>query len=54
MKLANGELARVALEKIEGYLLSDSHPVGRSKARFFRSVWIREGERPRLTTAYPG
>jgi len=43
LKLPNAERAQVAQEKIAGYLLSESHPVGRAKARFFRSLGFRSG-----------
>jgi hypothetical protein len=36
MKLPNHEKAFVPPEKLTAYLLSESHAVGRSKARFFR------------------
>ena len=35
MKLPDYKNARIPLEKITGYLLSATHPGGRSKARFF-------------------
>ncbi len=38
MKLPNAENARIDPDKLRAYLLSASHPVGRSKARFFRAV----------------
>jgi hypothetical protein len=38
MKLPNGDRAFVPPEKLTGYLLSDTHPSGQSKARFFRSL----------------
>ena len=38
LKLPNGNLAKVDEEKLVGYLLSDSHPVGRFKAAFFRGL----------------
>ncbi len=38
MKLPNASAARVDFEKIAGYLLSDVHPVGRTKAQFFRGL----------------
>jgi hypothetical protein len=37
MKLPHHENAVVASEKLTHYLLSPSHPVGQSKARFFRA-----------------
>ena len=36
MKLPNAELALVSKRKITEYLLSDRHPSGKSKSRFFR------------------
>ena len=36
MALPEAESARVDREKLTGYLLSESHPIGRSKAKFFR------------------
>lgn len=36
MKLPNGERAIIPREKIVDYLLSDSHPRGRTKAAFFK------------------
>jgi hypothetical protein len=38
MILPNAELALIAREKLEGYLLSESHPSGRFKAKFFRRL----------------
>ena len=38
MKLPHRDRARVPMRKLTNYLLSPSHPVGRSKARFFRSL----------------
>ena len=38
MNLPNADRARIAPEKILGYLLSPLHPTGRSKARFFRNL----------------
>jgi hypothetical protein len=38
MRLPNAESAFVPPEKLRNYLLSSSHPVGRFKARFFRSL----------------
>lgn len=38
MKLPNAENAIISLEKITEYLLSESHLVGRWKAKFFRSI----------------
>jgi hypothetical protein len=38
MKLPNSENAYVPREKLNGYLLSEVHPVGKAKARYFRSL----------------
>lgn len=38
MKLCNAHLATVPIDKIVGYLLSPSHPRGKSKATFFRNL----------------
>ena len=37
MELPNKSRAQVPLEKIIDYLLSETHPVGKSKAKYFRS-----------------
>jgi len=38
MRLPHAEHALVSLGKVTGYLLSESHPVGRHKSRWFRSL----------------
>jgi hypothetical protein len=38
MRLPNAAGARLDPEKLTRYLLSDAHPVGRSKAKFFRGI----------------
>ena len=38
MKLQNADRAIVDATKLQGYLLSPTHPVGRFKARFFRRL----------------
>ena len=38
MRLPNHNNALLPSEKIRGYLLSDSHPIGRYKAAVFRSL----------------
>jgi chromatin segregation and condensation protein Rec8/ScpA/Scc1 (kleisin family) len=38
MKLPHGDRGQVSEQKLRDYLLSLSHPVGRSKARFFRAL----------------
>lgn len=42
MALPEAKSARVDLEKLTGYLLSESHPIGRSKARFFRGLGFND------------
>ena len=42
MRLPNGDRAAIDPQKITGYLLSVTHPVGRSKARFFRGLGFSE------------
>jgi len=42
MRLPNAEDARVDVEKLRGYLLSETHPIGRSKGRFFRGIGFDE------------
>ncbi len=49
-RLPNCEMAFVEPRKITGYLLSDTHPVGRSKAVFFRLFGFR-ADRPELLVA---
>ena len=38
MRLPNADRVEISPEKVRDYLLSDRHPVGRFKARFFRSL----------------
>lgn len=42
MKLPNSKNAYVPKEKLLGYLLSEAHPVGKSKAKFFRKLGFNE------------
>ena len=42
MQLPNRENAYIQPQKITGYLLSESHSVGKSKAKFFREVGFNE------------
>jgi hypothetical protein len=49
--LPNATSVRVGREKIEGYLLSPTHPVGRLKARFFESLGFTLGEPEQLVSA---
>ena len=41
MRLPNAESCSVAREKVVGYLLSETHPDGASKAKFFREFGFR-------------
>ncbi len=43
MKLPHRENAYVPAAKLSDYLLSETHPVGRLKSRFFRSAGFHEG-----------
>lgn len=42
MKLPNRENAYIPPLKLRAYLLSETHPVGKSKARLFRSAGFNE------------
>lgn len=48
MKLPNGARAVVPPSKLNDYLLSEAHPAGRSKARFFRGVGFTATNADRL------
>jgi hypothetical protein len=38
LRVPNAEAARVDLEKVTGYLLSETHPIGKVKAKFFKGL----------------
>ena len=42
MKLANRDKAVISRNKLVKYLLSETHPVGSAKARFFRKLGFSE------------
>ena len=42
MELPNREQAFIQPAKLTGYLLSETHSVGRSKAKFFRNLGLNE------------
>lgn len=42
MKLPNSKNVYIPKEKLLGYLLSETHPVGKSKAKFFRKFGFNE------------
>jgi hypothetical protein len=48
MRLPNGDHAFIAPSKLQGYLVSDTHPAGQSKAKFFRAVGFDETTLPAL------
>jgi hypothetical protein len=51
VKLPNGALAVVDIQKLRGYCLNPHHPRGRHKARVFASAGIREPDAEELRTA---
>ena len=44
MKLPNVDMAIIPREKLQDYLLSQSHPVGRFKAAYFQSLGYSSSE----------
>ena len=57
MKLPYRKNAYVPYDKLTGYLLSETHPIGRLKARFFASIGfdktkVKELQKSLLTIAY--
>lgn len=54
MRLPNAGRAQVDRDKLEHYLVSQSHPIGRSKARFFRGVGFDESNLAILQQALIG
>jgi len=42
MELPNKSRAQVSLEKVTDYLLSETHAVGKSKAKYFRSYGFND------------
>ena len=42
MKLQNKENAYIPTAKLLNYLLSETHPIGKSKARYLRSIGFNE------------
>ena len=51
MNLPRADSAYIPPEKLSGYLLSDSHPVGRGKARFLKIHGFSESDQDRLSIA---
>ena len=50
MDLPNKSIAHVSLRKIVDYLLSETHPLGKSKAKYFRSYGFDEGNATELAS----
>lgn len=48
MQLPNATGAHIPPAKLKDYLLSEKHAIGKSKARFFRSVGFDETNVPQL------
>lgn len=48
MELPNKSDAYIPPEKVTGYLLSETHAVGKSKARYFRSHGFHDGNADKL------
>jgi hypothetical protein len=48
MKLPNRDRAYIPPKKLYGYLLSETHAVGKSEAKFFRSLGFDETNIPAL------
>lgn len=42
MRLPNAEAAQIDRDKVRGYLLSETHPIGKWKAKFFRGIGFSE------------
>jgi len=51
MVLPNQEHAIIPTEKLQKYLLSDSHPIGRSKATFFKRLGFSASNLSEFDTA---
>lgn len=51
VRLPNAERAQVERSKIVDYLLSPTHPIGRSKAKFFRRFGFRDDQWEVMATA---
>lgn len=52
MKLPYRKNAQVSKDKLLNYLLSESHPVGRSKAKFFRKLGFNERNTDKLELSF--
>lgn len=52
MKLPNYTKAQIPKEKLTQYILSETHPVGSSKAKFFRELGFDEKNIEKLINAF--
>jgi hypothetical protein len=51
MKLPNREHAYIPPSKLQGYLLSETHPIGKAKAGFFHAVGFTKSSADQLERA---
>ena len=54
LKLSNPEAAVISQEKLQDYLLSETHPIGRFKAKLFRDLGYRPSHWIQLQTDLQG
>ncbi|MBM4276107.1 MAG: hypothetical protein FJ134_16875 [Deltaproteobacteria bacterium] len=47
-RLPNGEQAYIPAPKLDDYLLADTHPIGRLKAKFFQALGFSKANREEL------
>lgn len=52
MELPNKSKAQVSITKIVNYLLSEAHPLGKSKARYFRSHGFKDENVAELVSGF--
>jgi len=52
MELPNKSKAQVSITKIVNYLLSETHPLGKSKARYFRSYGFNDENAAELASGF--
>jgi len=53
MKLPNGELAEISMEKLIGYCLNPEHSRGKNQARVFRSRLTEFGQQFKVDWTIP-
>jgi hypothetical protein len=51
LQLPNRSQAYIQLQKLAGYLLSETHPIGKAKAKFFRGLGFTEANLETLEQA---